>query len=49
MRIIPEMHKDLAEYAEANNESLNSAVTTLIERLVLGYSKSCYLYKALLS
>nr|WP_279593744.1 hypothetical protein [Lactobacillus kefiranofaciens] len=30
------MHKDLAEYAEANNERLNSAVTTLIERLVLG-------------
>ncbi|WP_420907646.1 toxin-antitoxin system HicB family antitoxin [Lactobacillus gallinarum] len=38
MRITPELHKDLAEYAEANNESLNSAVTTLIERLVFEFS-----------
>lgn len=35
VRITPELHKDLAEYAEANSESLNSAVTTAIERLVL--------------
>ncbi|AFR22693.1 type II toxin-antitoxin system HicB family antitoxin [Lactobacillus helveticus] len=35
VRITPELHKDLVEYAEANNESLNSAVTTAIERLVL--------------
>lgn len=34
VRIAPELHRDLAKYADNNKESLNSAVTTAIENLV---------------
>lgn len=34
VRIKPELHRSLVEYADENNESLNSAVTTAIKNLV---------------
>lgn len=34
VRITPKLHRTLAEYAARKDESLNSAVTTAIEKLV---------------